>query len=73
MKKILILLSILTLAVACGSSKEKYREDRAEAKVEYKKQLKQAEEEVEDKKHQAEEMVEESDDLEIDNDNINVE
>jgi hypothetical protein len=78
MKKILMLLSILTLALACGSSKEKYREDRAEAKKEYKEQLKQAEEEykeeeVEDKKDEAEEIVEESDDLEINDDNIKVE
>lgn len=79
MKKLTMLLSLITLLGACSSSpKEKYAERRADAKAEYEEELKQAEEEyreeeVEDKRDEAEGMIEESDDLEVEEKKIEVE
>lgn len=71
MKLVLSLIAAAILGVACSSPKEKYDDQKMEARKEYNKDMEQAEEEYQGdeselRKDRAKGMVEESDDVKVD-------
>ena len=71
MKVFTMLMGAALLATACASPKEKYEDQKMEAKEDYKEDVKQAEEDYygEDddaKKERAKEMIDKSDDVNVD-------
>lgn len=74
MKFIFTLLATSLIAMGCSSPSEKYDDQRMEAKKDYNKSLKQAEEEYQGeesglRKERAKDMVDESEDVNVDIDN----
>lgn len=66
MKSFLLLLSLLTLGVACSTPKEKYEKRQAQAEEEYNEELKEAEEEYgEEQKEEAVDYIEDSEGVDL--------